>query len=89
MNELYQSVNIYLDQLIVGFGLFININIGLIASECINCPKNVSFNEILFHRVQILPRAQILQEFRFRCQELAANDNRGFKQEFEVMSQEN
>nr|XP_046251791.1 receptor-type tyrosine-protein phosphatase V-like [Scatophagus argus]XP_046251792.1 receptor-type tyrosine-protein phosphatase V-like [Scatophagus argus]XP_046251794.1 receptor-type tyrosine-protein phosphatase V-like [Scatophagus argus]XP_046251795.1 receptor-type tyrosine-protein phosphatase V-like [Scatophagus argus] len=37
-------------------------------------------------RVQTFPRAQILQEFHFRCQELAANDNRGFKQEFEELN---
>ncbi|XP_076597702.1 receptor-type tyrosine-protein phosphatase V-like isoform X1 [Chaetodon auriga] len=37
-------------------------------------------------RVQTYSRAQILQEFRSRCQELAANDNRGFKQEFEELN---
>ncbi|XP_040910877.1 receptor-type tyrosine-protein phosphatase V-like isoform X2 [Toxotes jaculatrix] len=38
-------------------------------------------------RVQTFSRAQILQEFRFRCQTLAANDNRGFKQEFEELNE--
>lgn len=38
------------------------------------------------HRAQTFPRAQILQELSLRCQALAANDNRGFKQEFEVNS---
>lgn len=38
----------------------------------------------MFHRVQTFPRAQILQEFDLRCQSLAANNKRGFKQEFEV-----
>ncbi|XP_041802364.1 receptor-type tyrosine-protein phosphatase V-like [Chelmon rostratus] len=37
-------------------------------------------------RVQTFSRAQILQEFRLRCQELAANDNRGFTQEFEELN---
>ncbi|CAJ1084949.1 receptor-type tyrosine-protein phosphatase V-like [Xyrichtys novacula] len=36
-------------------------------------------------RVQTFPRAQILQEFQLRCQTLAANDNRGFKQDFEEL----
>ncbi|XP_029291674.1 receptor-type tyrosine-protein phosphatase V-like [Cottoperca gobio] len=36
-------------------------------------------------RVQTFSRAQILQEFRLRCQAHAANDNRGFKQEFEEL----
>uniref|UniRef100_A0A3Q1EFF4 protein-tyrosine-phosphatase n=1 Tax=Acanthochromis polyacanthus TaxID=80966 RepID=A0A3Q1EFF4_9TELE len=40
----------------------------------------------MFYRVQPVSRAQILQEFNLRCQALAANDNRGFKQEFEVAS---
>ncbi|XP_011615704.1 receptor-type tyrosine-protein phosphatase V-like [Takifugu rubripes] len=37
-------------------------------------------------RVQTFSRVQILQQFSSRCQELAANDNRGFKQEFEELS---
>ncbi|XP_008287730.1 receptor-type tyrosine-protein phosphatase V-like [Stegastes partitus] len=37
-------------------------------------------------RVQTVSRAQILQEFNLRCQSLAANANRGFKQEFEELS---
>lgn len=37
-------------------------------------------------RVQTFSRAQILQEFTFQCQALAANDNKGFKQEFEELS---
>lgn len=37
-------------------------------------------------RVQPVSRAQILQEFNVQCQALAANDNRGFKQEFEELS---
>ncbi|KAA8590903.1 hypothetical protein FQN60_001846, partial [Etheostoma spectabile] len=37
------------------------------------------------HRAQTFPRAQILQELSLRCQALAANDNRGFKQEFEEL----
>ncbi|XP_033485613.1 receptor-type tyrosine-protein phosphatase V-like isoform X1 [Epinephelus lanceolatus] len=36
-------------------------------------------------RVQTFPRVQILQAFNSRCQTLAANDNRGFKQEFEEL----
>ncbi len=43
-------------------------------------------NAAMFHRVQTFSRAQILEEFQFRCQALAASDNRGFKQEFEVTS---
>ncbi|XP_029363258.1 receptor-type tyrosine-protein phosphatase eta-like isoform X2 [Echeneis naucrates] len=38
-------------------------------------------------RVQTFPRAQILQEFHFQCQALAASNNRGFKQEFEDLSE--
>ncbi|XP_035500243.1 receptor-type tyrosine-protein phosphatase V-like [Scophthalmus maximus] len=38
-------------------------------------------------RVQTFSRAQILQEFHFRCQALAANDNRGFKTEFEELNE--
>ncbi|XP_044067860.1 receptor-type tyrosine-protein phosphatase V-like isoform X2 [Siniperca chuatsi] len=38
-------------------------------------------------RVQTFSRAQILQEFSFRCQALAANDNRGFKREFEELNE--
>ncbi|XP_023278548.1 receptor-type tyrosine-protein phosphatase V-like isoform X1 [Seriola lalandi dorsalis] len=38
-------------------------------------------------RVQTFSRVQILQEFGFRCQALAANDNRGFKQEFELLNE--
>ncbi|XP_030590250.1 receptor-type tyrosine-protein phosphatase V-like [Archocentrus centrarchus] len=37
-------------------------------------------------RVQTFPRAQILQEFDLRCQALAANNKRGFKQEFEELN---
>ncbi|KAM9342994.1 receptor-type tyrosine-protein phosphatase V-like isoform 2-T4 [Pholidichthys leucotaenia] len=37
-------------------------------------------------RVQTFPRAQILQEFQTRCQALSANDNRGFRQEFEELN---
>ncbi|KAM4610592.1 receptor-type tyrosine-protein phosphatase V-like [Polymixia lowei] len=37
-------------------------------------------------RVQTFSRAQILQEFQLRCQSLAANNNRGFKQEFEDLN---
>ncbi|KAK2851581.1 hypothetical protein Q5P01_007857 [Channa striata] len=37
-------------------------------------------------RVQTYPRSQILQEFDLRCQALTANDNRGFKQEFEELT---
>uniref|UniRef100_H3DKM5 protein-tyrosine-phosphatase n=1 Tax=Tetraodon nigroviridis TaxID=99883 RepID=H3DKM5_TETNG len=43
----------------------------------------------IFHqtfRVQTFSRVQILQQFSSRCQELAANDNRGFKQEFEELN---
>nr|XP_040049375.1 receptor-type tyrosine-protein phosphatase V-like isoform X1 [Gasterosteus aculeatus aculeatus]XP_040049376.1 receptor-type tyrosine-protein phosphatase V-like isoform X1 [Gasterosteus aculeatus aculeatus] len=36
-------------------------------------------------RVQTFSRAQILQEFRLRCQTLSANNNRGLKQEFEEL----
>ncbi|XP_042347865.1 receptor-type tyrosine-protein phosphatase V-like isoform X2 [Plectropomus leopardus] len=36
-------------------------------------------------RVQPVSRAQMLQEFHFRCQTLTANDYRGFKQEFEEL----
>ncbi|XP_068997264.1 receptor-type tyrosine-protein phosphatase V-like isoform X1 [Embiotoca jacksoni] len=38
-------------------------------------------------RVQTFSRAQILQEFNLQCQALAANDNRGFKQEFEELNE--
>ncbi|XP_075956490.1 receptor-type tyrosine-protein phosphatase V-like [Anarhichas minor] len=38
-------------------------------------------------RVQTFSRAQILQDFRLRCQALAANDNRGLKQEFEELDE--
>ncbi|XP_068453855.1 receptor-type tyrosine-protein phosphatase V-like [Clinocottus analis] len=38
-------------------------------------------------RVQTLSRTQILQDFRLRCQALAADDNRGFKQEFEELEE--
>ncbi|XP_068585842.1 receptor-type tyrosine-protein phosphatase V-like isoform X2 [Cebidichthys violaceus] len=38
-------------------------------------------------RVQTVSRAQILQDFRLRCQALAANDNRGLKQEFEELEE--
>ncbi|XP_047451552.1 receptor-type tyrosine-protein phosphatase V-like isoform X2 [Mugil cephalus] len=38
-------------------------------------------------RVQPLPRAQILEELNLRCQALAANYNRGFKQEFEELNE--
>lgn len=38
-------------------------------------------------RVQTFSRGQILQEFHSRCLELAANDNRGFKQEFEELNE--
>ncbi|XP_031172462.1 receptor-type tyrosine-protein phosphatase V-like isoform X1 [Sander lucioperca] len=38
-------------------------------------------------RAQTFPRAQILQELSLRCQALAANDNRGFKQEFEELDE--
>ncbi|XP_010740387.3 receptor-type tyrosine-protein phosphatase V isoform X1 [Larimichthys crocea] len=37
-------------------------------------------------RVQTFSRAQILEEFRVRCQELTAYDYRGFKQEFEELN---
>nr|XP_020441079.1 receptor-type tyrosine-protein phosphatase beta-like [Monopterus albus] len=37
--------------------------------------------------VQTLSRTEILQEFRFRCQSLTANDNKGFKQEFEELEE--
>ncbi|CAB1460878.1 unnamed protein product [Pleuronectes platessa] len=37
-------------------------------------------------RVQTFSRGQILQEFRSRCQALAADDNRGFKKEFEELN---
>nr|XP_020485270.1 receptor-type tyrosine-protein phosphatase V-like [Labrus bergylta] len=37
-------------------------------------------------RLQTFSRAQILQECQIRCQALAANDNRGFKQEFEDLN---
>ncbi|XP_026223258.1 receptor-type tyrosine-protein phosphatase V-like [Anabas testudineus] len=37
-------------------------------------------------RVQTFSRTQILQEFDSRCQALSANDNRGFKQEFEELN---
>ncbi|XP_063320962.1 receptor-type tyrosine-protein phosphatase V-like [Pelmatolapia mariae] len=38
-------------------------------------------------RVQTFPRAQILQEFNLQCQALAANNYRGFKQEFEELNE--
>ncbi|XP_044208009.1 receptor-type tyrosine-protein phosphatase V-like [Thunnus albacares] len=38
-------------------------------------------------RVQTFSRAQILQEFNLHCQALAGNDKRGFKQEFEDLSE--
>ncbi|XP_055078900.1 receptor-type tyrosine-protein phosphatase V-like isoform X2 [Periophthalmus magnuspinnatus] len=38
-------------------------------------------------RVQTFSRAQILDEFTLRFQSLAANDNRGFKQEFEDLEE--
>uniref|UniRef100_UPI003AAB7A26 receptor-type tyrosine-protein phosphatase V-like n=1 Tax=Centroberyx gerrardi TaxID=166262 RepID=UPI003AAB7A26 len=37
-------------------------------------------------RVRTFSRGQILQEFHLRCQSLAANNNRGFKQEFEELN---
>ncbi|KAM7404917.1 hypothetical protein PAMP_012221 [Pampus punctatissimus] len=40
----------------------------------------------MFYRVQTFSRAQILQEFNSQCQVLAANNNRGFKQEFEDLN---
>lgn len=55
-----------------------------VSSEHVRSLKMPWCGAIMFCRVQSLSRAQILQEFRIRCQELAANDNRGFKQEFEV-----
>ncbi|XP_034551999.1 receptor-type tyrosine-protein phosphatase V-like [Notolabrus celidotus] len=36
-------------------------------------------------RVQTFSRAQIQQDFHVRCQTLAANDNRGYKQDFEEL----
>ncbi|XP_034393866.1 receptor-type tyrosine-protein phosphatase V-like isoform X2 [Cyclopterus lumpus] len=38
-------------------------------------------------RVQTVSRAQILQDLGLRCQSLAANDNRGFRQEFEELEE--
>ncbi|KAF7658329.1 hypothetical protein LDENG_00014120 [Lucifuga dentata] len=38
-------------------------------------------------RVQTFPRAQIQQELHDRCWSLAANDNKGFKQEFEELNE--
>ncbi|XP_074500056.1 receptor-type tyrosine-protein phosphatase V-like [Sebastes fasciatus] len=38
-------------------------------------------------RVQPISRVQILQEFRLQCKTLAANDNRGFNQEFEALEE--
>lgn len=43
-----------------------------------------SSNVSMSHRVQTFSRTQLLEEFRSRCQELAADNSRGFKQEFEV-----
>ncbi|KAF3860628.1 hypothetical protein F7725_000883 [Dissostichus mawsoni] len=51
----------------------------------INALKMVKYQTIIFHRVQTFSRAQIVQEFRLRCQAHAANDNKGFKQEFEEL----
>ncbi|KAM8754463.1 receptor-type tyrosine-protein phosphatase V-like [Acanthopagrus schlegelii] len=38
-------------------------------------------------RVQTISRTQLLEEFRSRCQELAADNSRGFKQEFEELNE--
>ncbi|XP_026188773.1 receptor-type tyrosine-protein phosphatase eta-like isoform X2 [Mastacembelus armatus] len=38
-------------------------------------------------RVQTFSRTQILQEFQIKCQSLAANKNRGFKEEFEELNE--
>jgi len=38
----------------------------------------------MLYRMETLSRSQILQDLRLRCHTLAANDNRGFKQEFGV-----
>ena len=42
------------------------------------------YNIYSFHRIRTFSKAHIRQEFQLRCQSLAVNDNRGFKQEFEV-----
>lgn len=53
-------------------------------SEYIYDLKIIPCNITLFYRVQTFSRMQLLQEFDSRCQALAAKNNRGFKQEFEV-----
>lgn len=63
------------------FVIFDVSNLRIAASQ-----RCISFAEFMFHRVQTFPRAQILQEFTYHCHQLAENDNRGFKLEFEVMS---
>lgn len=46
------------------------------------------FYTVVFCRMETFSRSQLQQELKLRCYKLAANNNRGFKQEFGVTTSE-